>query len=153
MIRPVCSSTIFTLLSITTFEKAISLEQLVDGMHTLRFNGVVLHELVLGGRLFLRRQTLVFQVGQLRSNIGQDEEMRVFGVTGDVVNTLIGEFNAVVLLVDDIVKRVCNDVHLTVVVLHVKFFRLLHGSLDALFTQKLDQGLVFGVGLMGAEQK
>ena len=138
---------------VVAIEEAVSLQQLGDGVDTFRFDGVVVDEFVFLGNLFFVAQHFVFQFRKLRSDVGQYEELRIFRVAGEAVDTFVGQFDGVVLFVDNEIQRIGHHVHFLVVVLHVEFFGFLHAGLHALFAEELDQRLVFGHGLVGTIQE
>ena len=80
----------------------------------------------------------------MAGDVGQDEEGGVSGVAANQFDTLIRQIHAVELFINDEVEGLCHFRHTLVVLLHVDLFGLEHASLDALFAEELDQGLVFG---------
>ena len=123
-------------------EHGVSLQQLVDGVYALRFDGVVSQQLIFLFQQLFVGQVLIFQFGELCGDIRQHEQCRVFGVTGDQVDTFICEVYAVQFFFDDEVQRFGHFVHTLVVLLHVDFFGLQHAGFDTLFTEELDQCLI-----------
>ena len=83
------------------FEQCVCLQQLVYGVYSFRFDGVVLQNLVFFGLFFFGRQVLLLQFGHFGADVGQYKELRVFGGACQHVDAFVGEFYRVVLLVDD----------------------------------------------------
>ena len=136
---------------VVLLKHGIGLQQLVDGMYAFRLDGIVGEQgILLGQTLFFAQVLFIFQFGKLGGDVGQYEEGGVGRVSADEVNTLVGEVDAVQLLVDDEVERIGHFVHALVVLLHVDFLCLQHTGLDALFAQELDERLVLGQSLVAA---
>ena len=136
------------------FEHRVGLQQLVDGMHPFGLDGEIRHQLVLAGQfLFVRQLVHVLQFGKLGSDVGQDEQGRILRVAGYQVDTLVGQFHALQLLVDDKVERLYGFGHPLVVLFHIDFLGLQHAGLDARFAEELDEGLVLGQRLVAAIER
>ena len=122
-------------------------------MYSFRFDGIVCQQFIfLSQTLFICQLCFVFQFGKLCSYVGQYKEGRIFRVTGNQIHTFICKVYTVQFFFDDEIQRVSCFVHAFIVLLHVDFLGLQHTSLDALFTQELDQCLVFRQSFMAAEQ-
>ncbi len=135
------------------FKQRVGFEQLVDRMHALRLDAVVGHYVVLTLLFLLGGQGgVVLHLGNLATHIGQDEELRVLGGTRQGINTLVGQFDSLVFLVDDEIEFVGGDVHVLLVLLHIELFGLLQAHLDTRLAQILDQGFVFRHTLERTEQ-
>ena len=134
-------------------EHAIGAEQLVDGMHAFGLDSIVQHQFVLADVLFLIVESKSLDFGQLGSDVGKYEEMRILGVAGNVVNPLIGEFHRVVLFVDDEIHRIGGFGHQAVIVGHIDFLGLEQSGFGALFTEVFDERFVLGQCLMCSEQR
>ena len=83
---------------------------------------------------------------------GRTNSVGVFGVTGDQVDTFIGQVYTVQLFINDEVQRFGHFVHTLVVLLHVDFFGLQHTGFNALFTQELNQCFVLRQTFVAAVQ-
>ncbi len=82
-------------------KQGVGLEQLCDGVHTLRLHAVVLQQFVFLGDFLFLAQRLVGYGRQLRGDVGQDEELWVVGALCEHIDTLVGQLNGVVLLLND----------------------------------------------------
>ena len=91
--------------------------------------------------------------GRLGSHIRQNEERFVADALGEEFLTLVGEVDRVQDFVDYEVKRVCDDRHFLLVVLHIIVLRLLHNHLHTGLAQILDERLVFREALVGAQKE
>ena len=129
-------------------EHRVGLEQLVDRMHTLRLDRVVVDDLILALGLLLGRDVALLQIGDLAADVGQHEESVLVEVLRQHVVSLVGELYRVELLVDDEVEVVDDLGHAAVVVLHVYVLGLLELGLDTRLREELDQRLVFGQTLV-----
>ena len=134
-------------------EEGIGLEELVHGVHALALDSVVGEEGFLALGELLGGETLVRQVSQEAGDVGEDEEGGVIRTARQEVNTLVGELDAIVLLVDDEVEFVGDEVHLTHVVGHVLFLDLEHTGLDTRFAEVLDERLALRHTLVGTEEE
>ena len=133
-------------------EHGVSLQQLVDSMYTFRFNSVVCKQFVLFLQQLFVGQVHILQFREFCGNVRKNEQCRVFGVTGDQVDTFIGQVYTVQLFINDEVQRFRHFVHTLVVLLHVDFFRLQHTGFNALFTQELNQCFVLRQTFVAAVQ-
>ncbi len=79
--------------------------------------------------------------------------MGVFGRAGEFVDTFVGEFYRAVLFVDNEVEGVGHLGHLAVVVLHVVGLGFEEDIFHALEREELDELVVFGQGLVAAEEE
>ena len=122
-------------------------------MHALRLLLEVVHQLFFGVQLFFRVQRgILLDVGQLRADIGHDEQARIFAFAGNQVEAFFGQLNLVVLLVNREKQRLVGLGHLARVVLEVVVLHLLKHGAHAGFAQKLDERLALGQSAEGAEQ-
>ena len=137
---------------VVAVEQGVGFEQLGDSVHALGLHGIVAEQLVLAGHLVLVANVLVAHCRELRGDVGEHKELRVVGAAGEHVNALVGEFHRVVLLLDDEEQGVGHHGHLAVVVLHIVSLGLEHGGFHAFLAQELNQRLVLGQTLIGAEQ-
>ena len=134
-------------------EHGISFQQLVDGMNSFGFDGIICQQLIFLGQTFLICQVgFVFQFRQLCGYIRQYEESRVFRISGNQIHTFICQIYAIQFFFYDEVQRVSCFVHTFVILFHVDFLGLQHACFDPLFTQIFDQRLVLRQSLMAAEQ-
>ena len=134
-------------------EEGVGFEQLVNRMDTLGLDAVVGVDIVFALLHLVRRETgLVLEIRDLRSYVRQDEEIRVIGRTGEGIDTLIGEFDGLILLIDDEEELVCRDMHVLLILLEVELFGLLETHLDTRLAQILDEGLGFGQTFEGTEE-
>ena len=122
-------------------EEGVGFEQLVNGMHTFGFNTIVGEDIVLTLLTFICREGgLVLQFRHFGAYVRQDEEIRVFRRTGEGINTFIGEFDRLVLLIDHEIEFVGRDMHVFLVLLEVELFGLLHTHSDPRFREVFDEG-------------
>ena len=122
-------------------------------MYALALDSIVREESFLAFGELLGGETLVRQVCQEAGDVGEDEEGGVICTARKEVDTLVGELDAIVLLVDDEVELVGDDMHLAHVVGHILFLDLEHTGLDTRFAEVLDEGLALGHTLVGAEEE
>ncbi len=134
-------------------EQCVGLQQLVDGMYALRLDGVVLQQRVFLLLLLFGSQVFVLHLAELGGDVGQDEEVGVGGGACQDVDTLVGQLDAVVFLVDHEVQGLYGLRHLAVVVGHVLGLHLQHQVLDTVLAQIADQRAVLGQSLVDAEQR
>ena len=119
---------------IVLIEHGVSLEQLLQGVHALTLDGVVVHQLVLLVQALLVRETLFcFQGRQLSGDIGQYEEFCIVDLLSQPGSTLVCEVARVQLLVNHEIQGLYGLGHLAVVVLHILLLSLQHAGLDTLF--------------------
>jgi len=85
--------------------------------------------------------------------VGQNKELAVFAVAGDEIDPFVGELDGIVFFVDDKIQGVGHNMHLLVVVLHIKLLGSLHTGFDALLAEVFDQSFVFGHGLVSAVEQ
>ena len=131
-------------------EHGVSLQQLVDGVYTFRFDGIVCQKFIFLFKQLFVSQMLVFQFRKLSGDVRKNEQCRVFRVTGNQVYPLVCQVYTIQFLVDYEIQRISNFMHALVVLFHVDFFRLEHTCLDTLFTKELNQSLVFRQCLVAA---
>ena len=125
-------------------KEGVGLEQLVYGMHALRLNAVVGQDIILALLLFFGSQTcLTFQLRHLGTHIRQDKEVRVVGRTGEGIDTLVGQLDGLVLLVNNEIELVGRDMHVLLVLLEVELLGFLEAHLDTGFREVLDERLRF----------
>ena len=130
-------------------EHGVGLQQLLQGMHTLRLHGIVLeHFIFLVQALLVRQARVSLQFRELTGNIGQHEELGIVDLLGQPSRTLIGEVAGVQLLVNHEVEGLHHLGHTAVVVLHIDILGGLHTRLDTFLGQELDEGLVLRQTLM-----
>ena len=124
-------------------EHAECLEQLVHGMYTLSLGGVFGHYLVLALEfLFLRKALIMLDFGKFRTYVGEHEELGVFRTACQGIDTLVGQIDLLVLLLNGEIKRFQGHRHLLLVVLQVVSLGAQHLLLDTWFRQELDEGRV-----------
>ena len=133
-------------------EQGVGLQQLVHRVYALRFDAVVLQQLVFLLLLLLMGKVLVLDFAQLRGDVGQDEEIGVAGGACQHLDTLVGQLDGVVLLVDHEVEGLNGLGHFAVVVLHVLGLDLEQQVLDAVLAEVTDQRAMLGQSLVNAEQ-
>ena len=125
-------------------EHGVSLEQLLESVHTLTLHAIVSQELILLLKfLLVAKSGLVFESRHLRGDIRQHEEVFIVDLLSQPVGTLVGKVARLLLLVDNEVERFNSLRHTTVVVLHVNLLGLEHTSLDTFFREILDERFVF----------
>ena len=125
-------------------EEGVGLEQLVYGMYALRLNAVVGQDIVLALLLFFGSQTcLTFQLRHFGAYVRQHEEVRVVGRTGEGIDTLVGQLDGLVLLVNNEIELVGRDMHVLLVLLEVELLGLLEAHLDTGFREVLNERLRF----------
>ena len=130
----------------------VGLQKLSDRMHSFRLQRIVRQQGGLLSLFFLGSDVLLLQLGYLIADIGKDEELLVGDTGGDKVVALVGHLHASVLLLYDKIQVIGNQVHLTVVVLHVEILGLLQELLHARLREELDQRIVLGKSLVGSEE-
>ena len=106
------------------FEKGIGFQQLIDGVNALAFDAVIAHQIIFCFQFFFVRFFAVFDFGNFRAQIRQQEETIIFHVFGDELNALFGEFDLIVFFVDHEEELCINLRHIPLVVLQVLAFRL-----------------------------
>ena len=135
-------------------EHSVGLEELDHSVHTLALQRIILHQgillllLLLGGEF-----SVLLDLGDLASNVRKHEEIRIGNGVGQQVVTLVGHIDRVLLLADHEIQLVGDDVHLTLVVLHIIVLSLLHQLLHTLLAEELDQRLVLRKSLVGTQEK
>ena len=125
-------------------KESISFQQLVYGVYTFCLDGIVAHQ----GAFFLQQirliQLLFLQFRQLRTNIRKDVKGCIFIRLCQQVYPLFGEFNGVVLLIDDKKEFIIDDVHVFRLFLQVEVLGFLHQGLHPRLTEEFDERFVFG---------
>ena len=91
--------------------------------------------------------------GELGGDVGEDEELRVLRMSGELVDAFVGEFDAAVFLVDDEVERVSDDRHFALVVLKVIALCFEKHVLHTFLAEEADEGAVLGQTFICAEEK
>ena len=125
-------------------EEGVGLEQLVYGMYALRLNAVVGQDIILALLLFFGSQTcLTFQLCHFGTYVRQHEEIGVIGRTGEGIDTLVGQLDGLVLLVNNEIELVGRDMHVLLVLLEVELLGLLEAHLDTGFREVLNERLRF----------
>ena len=114
-------------------EHGVSLEELLDGVHTFTLDGVVIVHLVLLGQFLLIGNIRGFYLRHDRGNVGEDKQLGVIHLLSQPFVTLVGEVHALHLLIHHKVERICGFRHAAVVVLHVYLFGGEHTCLDTRF--------------------
>ena len=133
-------------------EQGVRLEQLVHGVEAGGFDSLLAEQ-----RLPL---LLLHSIGILRGidghegagHIGHGEEVVVLHVGRQGRNALLGQFDLVLLLVDDEEELLIGFRHGALVVLQIVCLGLEHLLPDALLAQELDERLRLGQAAVGAEQ-
>ena len=108
-------------------------------MHPFCLDRIILHQGIFLRLFFLIGQSHIFQLGELGSDIGQYEELRVIGISGNHVQTFIGQLHTVIFFIDYEKQRVGNNRHITVVFLHIILFCLEHQRFYTGFTEIFNQ--------------
>ncbi len=122
-------------------------------MHALTLEGIVGVYLVLLLDTGLVVQCLVsLDLGHHACDIGQDEKGLVLDLRGEPFVTLIGQVDAVHLLVNNEIEGLYCLGHTTVVVLHVDVLGTEESCLDAWLGEVFDEGLVLRQCLETAEE-
>ena len=112
-------------------EHGVGLEQLLDGMHTLCLQGIVLHEGILLGKLVVfALELFCFEFSELGGDIWKHEELVVLHNVGNELVTLISHFHRLQFLIHHEEQWFDGFWHASVVVLHVDFLRLEQTCLD-----------------------
>ena len=139
---------------VVAVEHRVCLEQLQYGVYALRLHRVVAQQFVLPVQLLLVAQrAVVLKLRQLRRDVRQHEERRVRHILAQLVKSLVGQVDALQLLVDDEVQRFRDLRHPLVVLLHVYLLCRQHPCLDARLAQELDERLVLRQGLVAAVER
>ena len=134
-------------------EHGVCLEQLLQGVHALTLEGIVGVYLVLLLDTGLVVQCLVsLDLGHHACDIWQDEKGLVLDLRGEPFVTLIGQVDAVHLLVNNEIEGLYCLGHTTVVVLHVDVLGTEESCLDAWLGEVFDEGLVLRQCLETAEE-
>ena len=134
-------------------KEGVGLEQLVHGVYTLGFDRIVGVDIVFALLTLFRCETgLMLEFRHLGTYVRQDEEMRIVGRTGEGIDTFIGQFDGLVLLVDDEIEFIRRDMHVLLILLEVELLGLLHAHFDTRFREELDECLGFRQTLEGTEQ-
>ena len=137
-----------------TIKHCVCLKELSDCVYTLRLECKVCIDLILLNLLFLcRESTILLNLSNSCTYVRKDEEIRILKVTCDKVATLVCHIHRVLLLVDHEVKLVCDERHLTLIVLDVVVLHLLEELLHARLTEKLDERLILRISLVRSEEK
>ena len=134
-------------------KESVCLEKLVDGMHTLRLDCIILKKLIFFLTLFIGGQVFVLNRRQLGGNIGKNEELRILGRACKHFYTLVGKLNGMVFLIYHKEERFNRLRHLAVVVLHIFSLDLEHKLLDSILTQEADQRAMFRESLVNTEER
>ena len=130
-------------------EHGVGFQQLVDRVHALRLDRIVVDHLVALLRTLLVREVALLQLGHLGADVGQHEEPVLVEIFRQHLVSLVGQFHRIEFFVDDEEQVVGDLRHTAVVVLHVGVLGLLHQCLDARFREVFDQRLVLGQALVG----
>ena len=139
---------------IVTVEHTVCLQQLLQGMNTLRLYGIVLQGLVfLVDTLLVSEFSVALEGRELSSDIGQHEEVLVVHLIGKPSGTLVSEVAGVQFLVYHKEQRLYSLRHTAVVVFHIGILRVLQTTLDTILREELDERLVLRHGLEGTEQR
>ena len=123
------------------FKKGVSLEKLSDSVDTFSLHCIILHKLILA-LLTLGKIFDMFCFRKLRCDVRKHEELRIAGLAGKLVNTLVGKLDATVFLINNEIQRIGHLWHLTLVVLKVICFCFKHEILHSLLREELDERAV-----------
>ncbi len=138
---------------IVLIKHGVGLEQLLQGVYAVALNSIVIEEIVLLIQSFLVGEFgLCLQFRQLRSNVGEHEEVMVVHLLSQPFCAFIGEVGTVELLVHNEEQWFNSLRHQSVVILHVDFLSLLESRLDPLLREIFDQSLILGQSFIGTEQ-
>ncbi len=121
-------------------------------MNPLCLYGIVRYELFLLGEFLLVGDVLLLYLSHLYSDVRKHEELRVADQGGDVLVTLVGQFDALVVLVDDEIQRIGDNMHFLVLVLHVEIVGRLKELFHSLLGKELDQRIVLRQSLVGSQK-
>ena len=94
----------------------------------------------------------MLQLRHLASHVGQNEEIGVVGRAGEGINTLVGQLDRLVLLVNDEIEFVGRDMHILLVLLEVELLCFLEPHFDSRLGEELDERLRFRHTLEGTEE-
>ena len=134
---------------VVLIKHAVSLQQLLQGVHTLTLYSVVAHQLIfLIQTLLIGESGLSLESRQLGSDIGQHKQLVIVYLLSQPGSTLIGQVAAIHLLIYYEVQRLNTLRHAAVIVLHVDILGILHTSLDTFLREELNQWLVLRHGLV-----
>ncbi len=112
-------------------KQRVCLKQLIDSVYTLGLDAVVRHDVVLALLFLFRCQRgVVFHLCHLATHIGQHEELRIFRRPRQGIDTLIRQFDRLVLLVDNEIEFIGGNMHILLILLQVEFLRLLQTHFD-----------------------
>ena len=122
---------------IVLIEHGVSLEQLLQRVHTFALYTVVAHHIVfpvdVGLLVYYLVFLLFFELRKFCCNIRKHKQLVVVYLFSQPRCTLIGKVAGVHFLFCNEVKRLHRLWHFTVVVCHIELFRLQHTRLNAFF--------------------
>ena len=129
-------------------EQGIGFQQLIDSMYPFGFHRIILDQFILLRQFFFIILRVPFDLCNLRADIREDKEFRIFTCSSNGIMSLIGQVDRIQFFIDHKIQRIGNLRHSPVIFLHVFVFRLDQDRFIAFFTQKLDQRFVFGQSFM-----
>ena len=134
------------------FKECICFEQLSHCVHTFGFHSIVLHQFVFA-LLTLCDVGNSFGFRKLCRDVGKHKELGVINLACQFVNTLVGEFNAAVFLIDYKVERIGHLGHFATIVLQEIGFGVEQQRFYTFLAQILDERTVFWKPFVGTEQE
>ena len=121
-------------------EEGVGFEELIHRMNALRFDAVIGKDIVLTLLFFFGRQALhILEFRHFGTYVRQHEEIGVIGCTGEGINTLVGQLDGLILLINNEIEFVGSDVHILLVLLEIELFGLLQAHFDTGFGQIFDE--------------
>ena len=146
--------TILNHILIIEIKHRISLEQLLESMHTLALERIVIVDLVLTlyARLIVER-LVSLNLRHHASNVRQDKKRMVVHLRSQPVITLVSQIHTVLLLVDHEIQRLDSLRHTAVIILHINLLSREQPRLDARLREILNQSLILRQSLITAIQR
>ena len=134
-------------------EERVSLQELVDGVHALSLDGISLERGVFHFLMFLLGSLLVLNGRQLGGDVGKDEEIGVLGRACQHLDTLVGQLNAMVFLINDEEQGLHSLGHLPIVVGHIFSLHLEKELLYSLFAKIANERIVLRKTFVSTEKR
>ena len=135
------------------FEDRVGFKQLAHGVDAVALGSVFAHQVVFAVALFVVVGGGALNFRDFRTDIGQEEELAVFSGYRDELNAFFGQFNGVVLFIDNEEKLGIDLVHFLLLILQVMTFCFVQDGVNAGFADELDEGFVARHTPVGTQQE
>ena len=120
-------------------KEGVCFQQLVYGVYAFGLHAVVSQNLIFLLAFLFVAQSCLLHFSHFATHIWEYEELGIFHVACERINTLVGEFDSLMFLINHEIELVGSDMHMLLVFLHIELFGLLQAYFHTRLAQVFDQ--------------